>query len=78
MPKTVGLGEGARPFVHGGGNKQDETRGNIFDEMGNTGGIIQGDNSGGKCFVVMDLTPMKFFQISCNYETENMHQRQKF
>ena len=27
------------------GNKQDERTGNFFGKMGNTGGIIQGNNS---------------------------------
>ena len=40
---------------NGGGNKQDESRWNIFDKMGNTGGIIQGDNSAGYCFVLRHL-----------------------
>ena len=43
FPHTVGLGEGVRQSINGGGNKQDERRGNTFGKMGNTGGIIQGD-----------------------------------
>ena len=29
--------------IHGGGNKQNERRGNIFAKMGNIFGILQGD-----------------------------------
>ena len=32
-----------------------ESRWNIFGKTGNTGGIIQGDNSAGNCFVLRDL-----------------------
>ena len=31
-------------------------------KMGDTGGIIQGDNSAGHCFVIRDLIPMNFFK----------------
>ena len=48
--------------IHGGGSKQDVRRGNIFGKMGDTGGIIQGDNSAGNCFVTRDLIPMNFFK----------------
>ena len=40
--------------------------------FGKIGGIIQRDSSVGRCFVLRDLIPMKF------YETENMHYRQSF
>ena len=43
-PQMVGWGEELGQSIHGGDNKQDERRGNIF---GNTGGIIQGNNSVG-------------------------------
>ena len=52
-----GLGEGAGQSIHGGGNKQDERRGNIFGKMGDTGGIIQRDNSTGHCFLIKDSIP---------------------
>ena len=38
-----------------GGNKQDESRWNIFGKMKNTEDIIQGDNSVGQWFVLRDL-----------------------
>ena len=44
------------------GNKQDESRQNIFGKMENSGGIILGDNSVGYCFVLRDSIPMKFFK----------------
>ena len=50
--QTVGLGKEVGQSVHGGGNKQNERNGNIFGKMGNTRGIIQGDNSAGHCFVL--------------------------
>ena len=34
----------------------------IFGKLGNTGGIIQRDNSAGNCFVLRDLIPMGFFK----------------
>ena len=37
---TYHLGEGVGQHIDGGGNKKDESRGNIFDKMDNTGGII--------------------------------------
>ena len=43
-----GMGEGE-------GNKQDESRWNIFGKMENTEDIIQGDNSVGQWFVLRDL-----------------------
>ena len=48
--------------IHGGGKKQDESRGNIFSKMENIGGIIQGDYSPRHCFVLRDSIPMKFFK----------------
>ena len=51
-----------RRSIHGGGRKQDVRMGNIFGKMGDTGGIIQGDNSAGNCFVIRDSIPMNFFK----------------
>ena len=45
--KMVGSREELGQSIHGGGNKQDERRGNIFGKMGSTGGIIQANNSAG-------------------------------
>ena len=53
------FGEGVEQSVHGGGNKQDESRWKIFGKMGNTGGMIQEDNSAGHCFVLRDLGRIK-------------------
>ena len=58
FPQTVGLGGGVGQSIHGGGNKQDESRGNIFGKMGNAGGIIQGYNTPGHCSVLRDLIQM--------------------
>ena len=44
------------------GNKQDERTGNFFGKIGNTGGIIQGNNSAEPWFVLRDLIPMNFFK----------------
>ena len=41
---------------------QDERRRNIFGKMGDTGGIIQADDSAEHCFVLRDLIPMNFFK----------------
>ena len=38
------------------------TEGAIFGEMGDAGGIIQGDHSAGQCFALRDLIPMSFFK----------------
>ena len=38
LPQTIGFGEGVRQSTHGGSNKQDKRRENIFGEMRNTGG----------------------------------------
>ena len=46
-PQAAGSGEGLGQSIHGGSNKQDERRESIFDNMGDTGGIIQGKNSAG-------------------------------
>ena len=62
FPQTVGLGEEVGQSINDGENKQNERRGNILGKMGNTGGILQGDNSAGYCFVLRVLTPMKFFK----------------
>ena len=43
--ETAGLEEGVEQFIHGGSNKQDESRWKLFGKMGNTGSIIQEDNS---------------------------------
>ena len=51
--------EGVEQSIHGGGNKQDESRWKIFGKMGNTGAIIQKDNSAGHCFVLRDLESIK-------------------
>ena len=56
------LGGGVRQSIHGGSNNQDESMGNIFANMKNTGVIIQGDISAGDCFVLRDSIPMKFFK----------------
>ena len=45
--QAAGSGEGLGQSIHGGSNKQDERRESIFDNMGDTGGIIQGKNSAG-------------------------------
>ena len=55
--QMVGLGEGVGQSIDGEGNKQDYSRGDIFGKMGNTEGIIQGNNSAGHCFVLRDLIP---------------------
>ena len=52
--QMVGLDEGVEQSIHGGGNKQDESRWNIFGFMGNTerggaGGKIKEDYSAGHC-----------------------------
>ena len=36
FPQMGGLGEGVEQPIHGGGNKQDKRRGNIYGKMGNT------------------------------------------
>ena len=41
----VGLGDGLGQSIYGGGNKQDESKGNIFGIMGNAEGIIHRNNS---------------------------------
>ena len=46
------FGERVGQSIHGGDNRQDEIRGNIFGKMENTGGIIQGKISAGHCFVL--------------------------
>lgn len=71
--KTIVLGKGAGQSIDCVGNKQDETRRNIFGKMGDTGALIQGNKSAGHYFEVMDLIP-----ISCNYEAANVHHRQNF
>ena len=59
LSQTVGLEEGVEQFIHRGGNKQDESRWKMFGKMGNTGGIIQEENSTGHCFVLRDLGIIK-------------------
>ena len=61
-PSNVIFGEGVGQSIHGGGNRQDGSRGNIFSKMENRGGIIQGDNSPGHCFVLRDSMPMKILK----------------
>ena len=63
-PKIIGLGEGAGQSIHGGGNKQDEWRGNIFGKIGDTESII---------FCTKGFNSNRIFQIVCDYETENVH-----
>ena len=58
--ETVGLGEEIRQSIHGWGNYHNEKRVNIFGKMGNTGDILQGDNTAGYCLVLKVLIPMKF------------------
>ena len=62
FPQMICLGEGVGQSIHGGGNNQDESRGETFANMDNIGSIIQGDNSAGDCFVLRDSIPMKFFK----------------
>ena len=62
FPPNGMFGERVGQSIHGGDNRQDEIRGNIFGKMENTGGIIQGKISAGHCFVLRDSTPMKFFK----------------
>ena len=38
LPQTIAFGEGVRQSTHGGSNKQNKRRENIFGEMRNTGG----------------------------------------
>ena len=61
FPQAVGLVEGVGQSIHDGGNKQNERRRKFFGKMGNTGGIIQGDNYAGHCFALRDLILMNFF-----------------
>ena len=71
------MGEGVGQPIDRGDNKQDESRGQIFDKMGNTGGKIQGDNYAGQ-FCTMGFNSYELFKISHDYETENKHNRQNF
>ena len=43
-------------------NKKGGRRRNVFSKMENAGGIIQGDNSPGHCFLLRNSIPMKFFK----------------
>ena len=43
--QSIGFGGRSMAVDTWWGNKQDERTGNIFGKMGNTGGIIQGNNS---------------------------------
>ena len=47
--------KGVEQFIHGGSNKQDESRWKLFGKMGNTGSIIQEDNSAEHCFFTKEL-----------------------
>ena len=58
----VCLEEGRGQSIHGWGNKQRESRGNIFSKMENTEGIIKRNNSHGHYFVLSDSIPMKIFK----------------
>ena len=53
------FGGGVEQSIHGGDNKQDKSRKKIFGKTGNTGGIIQDNNSAGHCFVQRDLGSIK-------------------
>ena len=57
----------------GRGNKQDERRGNIFGETGEKEVLIQKD-----WFVLREFNSPERFQISCDYETENVYHMQNF
>ena len=48
--------------IHGGGNKQDDSRGNMLSKMEKTRSVIQGDNSPGIYFVLRDSIPMILFK----------------
>ena len=58
----VGLGKGAEQSIHGRGNKEDKSRGDIFGKMMNTRGIFEEDNSDGHCFMLRDIIPMNFLR----------------
>ena len=60
--QMVYLWEGIGQSIHGRGNKQDESRANIFVKMENTWGVIQAGNSARHCFVLKDSVPIKFFK----------------
>ena len=62
FPPNGMFGGRVRQSIHGGGNRQDEIRGDIFSKMENTGGVIHGEISAGHCFVLRDSIPMKFFK----------------
>ena len=51
-----------------------------FGRKGDTvrAGIILGDNPAGRCFLLSDLIPINFFQVSHDRETGNVRHRQKF
>ena len=57
--QMVGLEEGVEQSIHGGGDKQDESRWKFFGKMGNKGSIILEDNSAGHRFVLKDLGSIK-------------------
>lgn len=49
--------------LHGGGNKQDDSRGDILKQVCNCKtSVIQGDNSPGIYFVLRDSIPMILFK----------------
>ena len=73
--QMVGLGDGLGQSMHGGGNKQDESKGNIFGIMGNTEGRIHRNNSTEHRFKYGIINSNELFQIGCDYETENIHHR---
>ena len=62
FPQAVSLGEGVGQSIDGGGNNQHKSSENVFDKMGNTRGVIQGNNSAGHCFILRDLIPMSILK----------------
>ena len=48
--------------IHGGGNKKDDSRGNMLSNIEKTRSVIQGDNSPGIYFVLRDSIPMILFK----------------
>ena len=57
-----GLGEGVGQSIPGWGQQARLKKGDIFGKMGDTRGIIQGNNSEKHCFVLSDLILMNFFK----------------
>ena len=69
------LGEGIEKSIYDGRNRQNESRGIILSKIENKGGIILGDNFPGHHFIPKGFNPNDIFQISHDYETENLQQR---